>query len=232
MTSDYTGPVFRKEQDPSQNKKRRFETGLDSRHLWSDSLEEPAYKKQVNQRKQQAPAGSTSQSLGAGQAFEGSKWRDSQGSTPFSQKDRFAKASQAMQSQVASQPEQEESDVKEVADDYEIPFLKNQQASHSSVVDRWSERLNQQISLENSDHKDYNTSLSDRKGLTPKGSTYQVAYDKKPEDLESFELEQTNSPHEILGQDNENSAWISRDLLKRLIKVKESFLLFDKEEPF
>ncbi|MGX7109248.1 hypothetical protein [Facklamia miroungae] len=217
MTSEYKGPAYKKGRSLADSRKRKFQRGMTGHRSSDKKLEEPAIKRAQKINKDSLigknPANSsTLKNDEFSQDIDHTK--DYQ--TVFAQnahQHKFDKASQAMRSK-ENKDEQFDSEVKETDPSfaYEIPFLRKNDY--------------QRVRMEINDQKNYNDSLFTREAETIK------------KESQTIEARLANIDHSLKAvqrmQDGYQEKWskrqVDRQLLKRLIKDKQSFLLFAKED--
>ncbi|MGF3067120.1 hypothetical protein [Facklamia sp. P12955] len=220
MTSEYKGPAFKKGHHLAGNKKRKFHLGMGSHRSSEHALEEPAFKKVQKKiesnRMSDRPSDRWFES-GSGilESFS-DKPLSSSYQTAYGREAkhyRLEKASQAMQSKktLDEQFENEPNETK-FSYAYDIPFLHNKDYRRNN--------------MENKLQKDYNNSLSTSER------------EKTKQGNQVIEERLANIDHSLKAvqrmQEGQQECWtmkkVDRQILKRLVKDKQSFLLFTKED--
>lgn len=226
MSSDYEGPVYNKKIRQPQ-KKRRFNQGMDSRINLDRQLEEPAF---IRKKRQEKQVESTPAWAGDSRAENQSVRR----------KQKEKQLEELIDKEVVASTELEHSN-EAGADTYQVPFLEKYKTSTSASgreitnqefyseldVDYLTERLNQRSTLDSRKHSkvDYRPSLNSPVKVNQRNNPEKRKVSESLNNIgHSLEtLSRMQSQYETY----QNEGRLNRELLLRLVKRKDSFLLFD-----
>lgn len=226
MSSDYQGPAYNKKILQSR-KKRRFNQGMDSRTNLDWQLEEPAFTRKKRQGEQKKPAPAW---IGEREVFE-----------KPSKKEISSRSLESLTSEKIAGETDLEKASESSAGTYQVPFLQNQLPSTSpsgkgpnnsesySILNGnyLTKRLNQRSGLDAKRYSEaeykpsLNTQIETNKRTHPVKDTVSGSLRNIEHSLDTLNRMQTQyESHQVKGR-------LNRELLLRLVKRKDSFLLFD-----
>ncbi|MCR8969461.1 hypothetical protein [Facklamia sp. 7083-14-GEN3] len=219
MTSKYEGPAFKNVDQLAGNKKRKFHLGMWSHRSSEHALEEPAFKKVQKKlgsakksdnllERRFEPDSRTPESFSE-------KLLSSSYQTVYRQEEnyRLEKASQAMRSEKTLDEQfKNEANEMKLPFAYDIPFLQSKDYRGNN--------------MENKLQKDYNNSLPTRESRIMKNENRPIEERLDNIDHSLRAVQRMQEGH----QERLSMKKVDRQILKRLVKDKQSFLLFTKED--